>query len=161
MALIGLPPKPQTTQADSPGGAGAWMWAIVRLSFGSAVCVPVTSMLLTVAVQVSEVPASFSSKVDEPNDLGRGSPAAVVGSTGKGSWKFVRSAVRMVLADALPVAATTASRASEAVHRRPMGRHSLRGRTIGAGSVDGPAACGLWFPLGGKARKMQATGRNQ
>src|SRR4051794_436577 len=82
VSLKGVPKKPQTTGAVTPGGAGAWIWATVRLSFGSAVWDPVTSMLKMVAVKVMAVRASFSTKFAVPKEAGRGASVAVVGLVG-------------------------------------------------------------------------------
>ena len=57
------------------------MWAATRLSFVSAVCEPVKSMLKIVAVIVSCVMASFRTNVAVPKDTGLGVPSENVGIT--------------------------------------------------------------------------------
>ena len=81
LSLNGAPKKPHTTGPLVVGvtSGPAWMWAATRLSLTSAVCVPVTSMLKIVAVNVMNVIASSMKKLAVPNDAGRGAPAAVVG----------------------------------------------------------------------------------
>src|SRR5678810_403561 len=69
------------------------MCALVRLSNVSAVCVPVKSMLKTVAVKVIDVCVALIRNVALPNDAGRGAPAAVVGTVGGVSWALVNVAV--------------------------------------------------------------------
>src|SRR3954452_6628129 len=90
VSLNGIPMKPQTTGAATPGGAGAWMWAFVRLSFRSGVWDPVKSILKMVASTVIAVIASFSTKVAVPKDAGLGSPVEVVKTGGGTSCELVR-----------------------------------------------------------------------
>ena len=52
------------------------------LSFVSAVCVPVKSILKIVAVNVIDVIASLMTKIAVPNDAGRGAPVVSVGTVG-------------------------------------------------------------------------------
>src|SRR4051794_35202767 len=66
------------------------MWAFVRLSFVSAVCAPVKSMLLTVAVIVNAVSAPFQTKRAVPYEDGRRKPPVVVGFVAGVSCEFVR-----------------------------------------------------------------------
>src|SRR5215467_4059812 len=72
LSLNGLPKKPHTTEAFTPGGPGAWICAAIRLSLVSAVCEPVTSILKMVAVNVIDVMASLMKKLAVPNGVGRG-----------------------------------------------------------------------------------------
>src|SRR5215207_2556341 len=78
------------------------MWAIVRLSFVSAVWLPVKSMLNTVAEKVMEVIAVFKTNEAVPNDAGRAPPVLKVGIAGGFSCAFVRFAKRRVSALATP-----------------------------------------------------------
>src|SRR5205814_8696408 len=89
------------------------MWAAVRLSLTSAVCVPVTSILKIVAVNVIEVMAVFKRNEAVPNDAGLGAPALVVGTVGGFSCALVRfannrvSAKLFVPANSIPSATRT------------------------------------------------------
>src|SRR6185436_16176976 len=65
------------------------MCAFVRLSFVSAVCEPVKSMLLTVPLTVSDVSAPLNTKRAVPYDAGRRTPPVVVGFVGGDSCEFV------------------------------------------------------------------------
>src|SRR5712691_2291646 len=85
------------------------MWAATRLSFTSAVCEPVKSMLKIVAVNVMAVIASFRVNVAVPNDAGLGAPVDNVGVVGGFSWPFVRFANKMTSACPLLLAIRTAS----------------------------------------------------
>src|SRR5262249_43176159 len=100
LSLNGAPKNPHTTPALVVGVtvAEAWMCAAIRLSFTSAVCEPVTSMLKIVAVNVMAVIASFRVKIAVPNDAGLGAPVVNVGTVGGFSWPFVRFANKMVAA---------------------------------------------------------------
>src|SRR5262245_65958321 len=90
LSLKGLPKKPQTTPTFLVGVTvgDAWMCAAVRLSFASAVCDPVKSILKMGAVKVIEVIALFNVKTAAPNDAGLGSPPLVVGIVGGFSWEL-------------------------------------------------------------------------
>jgi len=74
------------------------MWAATKLSFTSAVCVPVKSMLNTVAEKIRAVCASFRMKDAMPKNAGLEPPVVVVGITGGFSREFVRVAVNKVSA---------------------------------------------------------------
>src|SRR5688572_16646210 len=74
LLLNGVPWKPQTTPAVGLIVAPAWMCALVRLSLGSGVCEPVTSMLLMVASIVICDPSALRMNRAVPNDAGRGWP---------------------------------------------------------------------------------------
>src|SRR5579871_2706513 len=78
------------------------MCAATRLSFVSTDCVPVKSILKTVAVNVMEVMASLIRKVAVPNEAGRGAPPTSVGLVGGFSPALVRFAVSKMLACAVP-----------------------------------------------------------
>src|SRR5215210_2256071 len=108
LSLKGAPMKPQTTGRVAGGGtvALAWMCALVRLSLVSAVCEPVKSMLLTVAVTVSAVCAALNWRRAVPNDAGRAAPVVVVGTAGGASCEFVMFTTKSLTSDAvrLPVA---------------------------------------------------------
>ena len=73
LSLNGAPKKPHTTGPLVVGvtAGPAWMWALPRLSLMSAVCVPVTSILKIVAVNVMNVAALSMKKLAVPNDAGR------------------------------------------------------------------------------------------
>src|SRR6266849_1746016 len=110
LSLNGAPKNPHTTGPLVVGvtAGPAWMCAATRLSFTSAVCEPVTSILKIVAVNVIEVMASLMKKFAVPKDAGRGAPVVKVGTVGGFSWEFVRLAVRSTPALAV-LAATAAS----------------------------------------------------
>src|SRR6187402_349150 len=113
VSFNGEPKKPQTTPALVVGvtSGPAWICALVRLSLMSfGVCVPVTSMLKIVAVNVMNDAALSMKKLAVPNDAGRGWPPAVVGTVGGFSLALFRVAERKVCAPALP-ASTERSRA--------------------------------------------------
>ena len=84
LSLKGLPKKPQTTPALVAGVTvgDAWMCAAIRLSFVSAVCDPVKSMLKMDAAKAIEVIALFNTNKAVPKDAGLGSPPLVVGIVG-------------------------------------------------------------------------------
>src|SRR5438270_10966631 len=92
LSLKGEPKKPQTTGPLTPGAtdAPAWMCAAIRLSFVSAVCEPVMSMLLTVAVNVMAVCALLKRNLAVPKEAGLAPPVEVVGVVGGTSCEFVR-----------------------------------------------------------------------
>src|SRR6476660_3559807 len=92
LSLKGVPKKPQTTPPFTPGWteAPAWICAATRLSFASAVCAPVTSMLLTVAVIVMAVSAALKTNRAVPYELGRRAAPLKVGLVGGTSCEFVR-----------------------------------------------------------------------
>src|SRR6187455_3051413 len=105
LSLNGAPKKPHTTGPLVVGvtAGPAWMWALPRLSLTSfGVCVPVTSMLKIVAVNVMNVDALSMKKLAVPNDAGRGWPPAVVGTVGGFSLALLRVAERKVCAPAVP-----------------------------------------------------------
>src|SRR3954470_6485059 len=66
------------------------MCAFVRLSLVSAVCEPVTSMLLMVAVNFIAVCALLNWNLAVPNEAGRAAPVDVVGVVGGTSCPLVR-----------------------------------------------------------------------
>src|SRR5438046_1633021 len=84
LSLNGEPKNPQTTGPFVVGvtKGPAWICATVRLSFGSGVCDPVTSILKIVDEKVIAVIASFKSNVAVPNDAGLGPPVLSVGFVG-------------------------------------------------------------------------------
>src|SRR5687768_13083698 len=94
-SLNGRPKKPHTTPAVGAGAAEAWMCAARRLSFGSAVCVPVKSRFWMAATKVSDVRASLRKNDAVPNEVGRGAPVVSVGTAGGTSWLFVRKAMKV------------------------------------------------------------------
>src|SRR2546426_5997414 len=96
LSLNGLPKKPQTTPPLTPGWtlAPAWMCAAIRLSLVSAVCVPLTSILLIVAVMLMAVSAALIWNRAVPNERGREPPPAAVGFVGGTSCEFVRLTVK-------------------------------------------------------------------
>src|SRR4029450_5278272 len=96
LSLNGLPKKPHTTGAlvvgVRPGIAG--MCAATRLSFGSAVCVPVKSMPTTAAKNDMAVMAWFNVKTAAPDEI-LAAPVLVVGTVGGFSCAFVSVASRI------------------------------------------------------------------
>src|SRR6266567_2599514 len=84
------------------------MCAAMRLSFGSADCVPVMSMPVIVAVKVMAVIALFKSNVANPNEV-LGAPPLVVGVVGGFSAALVSVATRMTSAFAQEAAARIAN----------------------------------------------------
>src|SRR5437763_14481036 len=96
LSLNGLPKKPQTTPPLTPGWtlAPAWMCAAIRLSLVSLVCVPLTSILLIVAVILMAVSAALIWNRAVPNERGREPPPAAVGVVGGTSCEFVRLTVK-------------------------------------------------------------------
>src|SRR5687768_15573473 len=103
LSFNGVPKKPQTTGPFVVGvtAGPAWIWAPIKLSLVSAVCVPVKSILNTVAENAMAVMAVFSVKVAVPNDAGLGLPVeVVVGMAGGFSWALVRLAKNRVSASA-------------------------------------------------------------
>src|ERR1041384_4254834 len=96
LSLNGVPMKPQTTGPFTPGAteAPAWMCALVKLSLVSAVCEPVKSMLLTVAVIVMAVSPAIKKKCAVPYEAGRRAPPVVIGLVGGTSCEFVRLTVK-------------------------------------------------------------------
>src|SRR5436190_9437674 len=107
LSLNGDPKKPHTTGPFTVGvtSGPAWMWAATRLSLTSGVCVPLTSMLKIVAVNVMKVDVASMKKLAVPNDAGRGWPPTVVGTVGGFSFASAKVAVRKVCAPALAAAA--------------------------------------------------------
>ena len=98
LSLSGAPKKPQTTGPLTPGATDgpACMWAATKLSFVSAVCEPVKSRLLIVAVNVICVCAVFMLKVAVPKDAARRAPPVVVGFVGGFSCAFVRFTTKLL-----------------------------------------------------------------
>ena len=96
LSLKGVPMKPQTTGRVAGGGsvALACMCAAVRLSFVSAVCEPVKSMLLTVPDTDSVVRAALNVKCAVPYEAGRRAPPVVVGLVDGTSCDVVRLTVK-------------------------------------------------------------------
>src|SRR3954470_11472861 len=94
------------------------MCALRRLSFVSAVCVPVKSMLKMVAVNVIAVIAVFSTKSAVPNEAGRGAPVIVVGTVGGTSAASLRLACKIVSARAAVLAASIVMAIAKAGKKR-------------------------------------------
>src|SRR2546421_7229983 len=92
LSLNGDPMNPQTTGPFTPGAtdAPAWICALVTLSFVSAVCEPVKSRLLIVAVMVSVVKAALNTKRAVPYEESRRAFEVVVGRVGGTSCELVR-----------------------------------------------------------------------
>src|SRR5688500_14575563 len=104
-SLNGVPKKPHTTgRVAATSAAEPWMWAAVRLSFGSVVCVPVKSMLWIVATKVSDDWSGLSVNEAKPYEAGRGVPSAKVGTAGGDSCAFVMEATNVHWASAVPAA---------------------------------------------------------